>query len=89
MSLESENKCLAEQIEELNHKLGLQEQKAVEVQKNLLKCEVDRQNLAAEIAKLREDSSAALLEAHKKHTEEKQTLRSEIELYQSQVSAHM
>ena len=87
MSLESENKRPAEQIDVLNQTLGLQKQKPVEVQKDLLKCEVDRQNLAAEIAKMREDSSAALLEAHKKHTEEKQTLLSELEHKQAQVSA--
>ena len=87
MSLESENKHLAEQIDVLNQKLGLQEQKAVEVQKDLQKCEVDRQNLAAEIAKMREESSAALHEANKKHTEEKQALQSELEIYQVQVSA--
>ena len=87
MSLERENKCLAGQIEVLNQKLGLQEQKAVEFQKDLLKCEVDRQNLAAELTKMREESSAVLLEAHKKHTEEKQALQFELELYQTRVRA--
>ena len=91
MSLERENKRLAEWIEELDQKLGLQEQKAVEVQKDLLKCEVDRQNLAAElhVSKMREDRFAALHEAHKKHPEEKQTLRSEMDIYQAKVSAYM
>ena len=79
MSLESEKKCLARQIDVLNQKLGLEEQKAVEVQKDLLKCKVDRQTLAAEMAKMREDSSAALHEANNKHTELK-------ELNQAQVS---
>ena len=64
-----------------------QEQKTTEAQSALLKCESEKKHLIAEIARISEENSDALLEAAKKHAAEKEALQAEMELYQTQVGS--